>query len=488
MAILNSVETSAASEFLSFCPQCHKAYTLGQSLSLYAWKICTNATSESTFQRHLKYCRRTNDGSKRRLQSCVSCKSSKKKCCATKPRCSRCELKGWPCGYEDARPTRARDQAGQALPDWQGSVYSFIDPPSAVNGILNLEGNDVELYGSRRGIPLPPSEFGLPANTDLNFGLDVPFGPFGQNLLPSVSGIESQNIQEHLTLGNNFPDQVVSPILPDSALIPVRRSKPRLGIVASLIVDTVSSFPLMMTRRKTLPPFIHPYWNRVQLPETLSNCIAIAQLLVGCNVDMLHQYCLSAANEAQRLLAEMGTMTLFELLNAIQTTVAYLTMAIMQQGPDLPSGAPLFMRAFRLLTARFRELCGGSFSQTEEQCPSLSWDEWIFAESRRRIACLWFIIGQVVQAHEEVSFPAYNDYGSLPLISTKTLWEARSQQEWEAEKALDDFNMPVRTFGELLDLKRSPKSPLHAKRLQSWESGTDKLGNLLNIVTTIFLD
>lgn len=36
----------------------------------------------------------------------------------------------------------------------------------------------------------------------------------------------------------------------------------------------------------------------------------------------------------------------------------------------------------------FKVLCGGSLNESEISVPSSSWEDWIFAESRRRYACL----------------------------------------------------------------------------------------------------
>jgi hypothetical protein len=48
-----------------------------------------------------------------------------------------------------------------------------------------------------------------------------------------------------------------------------------------LVVQALRAYPLMMLRRETLPPFIHPHWHRQTtpaLPEPLSNCMSIAQM------------------------------------------------------------------------------------------------------------------------------------------------------------------------------------------------------------------
>lgn len=57
----------------------------------------------------------------------------------------------------------------------------------------------------------------------------------------------------------------------------------RLGVpvadhVANLVLHIIRSFPQMMLRRQTFPPFVHKYWHRSALPEKLATCMSIAQL------------------------------------------------------------------------------------------------------------------------------------------------------------------------------------------------------------------
>lgn len=104
------------------------------------------------------------------------------------------------------------------------------------------------------------------------------------------------------------------------------------------------------------------------------------------------------------------------------------------------------------------------------------------------IVCLWFVICHVASAQFGTACPSYLHYQHLPLASSKVLWEARSQEEWKEESALHNADNPISTLGELVAAKKHPEVSLNAKRLQAWEAGADKLGVLLNIVTTFMLD
>lgn len=48
-----------------------------------------------------------------------------------------------------------------------------------------------------------------------------------------------------------------------------------------LIIQGLRAYPMMVLRRETMPPFIHPHWHRQiapSLPEPLSSCMSIAQM------------------------------------------------------------------------------------------------------------------------------------------------------------------------------------------------------------------
>jgi hypothetical protein len=98
-----------------------------------------------------------------------------------------------------------------------------------------------------------------------------------------------------------------------------------------------------------------------------------------------------------------------------------------------------------------------------------------------RVTCLWFMISCVISIEAKIPCPECGDLDDMPLLSNKTLWEARSYEEWQVEKAFYDVSSPVLTLGELLRIKRNPGHPLNEQRLRTWDAGADKMGVMLNI-------
>lgn len=100
-----------------------------------------------------------------------------------------------------------------------------------------------------------------------------------------------------------------------------------------------------------------------------------------------------------------------------------------------------------------------------------------------RIGCLWFVMSQVVSTEADTVCSRFDVAGVLPLSSNKTMWESRSREEWETEKAFYDLSYPMTTFQDIVEAKKRSDDPLMARRMDAWEAGADKLGVLLNIAT-----
>lgn len=94
-------------------------------------------------------------------------------------------------------------------------------------------------------------------------------------------------------------------------------------------------------------------------------------------------------------------------------------------------------------------------------------------------------MSRVVSAQADVPCERFYGPGALPLPSNKTLWEARSLDEWETEKAFNDASFPMTLFGEVIAARRRPTDPLMARRLDAWEAGSDKMGVLMNIAVDL---
>jgi len=139
------------------------------------------------------------------------------------------------------------------------------------------------------------------------------------------------------------------------------------------------------------------------------------------------------------------------------------------------------------LCGKFKNLCNEPFCQDERSYPSSTWEDWIFAESRRRTALVWFLIAQMVCIGNGVSCEIINGFRDLPLCSPKSLWEARTRSAWEFEyrayKSMPRISLDV--FGDLIDACKQSNVGSNRLRLEAWNAGADNLSILLRLSATM---
>lgn len=103
-----------------------------------------------------------------------------------------------------------------------------------------------------------------------------------------------------------------------------------------------------------------------------------------------------------------------------------------------------------------------------------------------RFTWLWFILSLSVEANlPNDECRDSGDLNATPLMSSKMMWEARSVEEWQMEKAFNDASGPLKSLGELIEARSTPLNPFHAQRLQAWEVGSDRLSFMLNVILEI---
>lgn len=101
-----------------------------------------------------------------------------------------------------------------------------------------------------------------------------------------------------------------------------------------------------------------------------------------------------------------------------------------------------------------------------------------------RTACLFFLICRCVSVDTGVPRCAtLEDPTSLPLASPKTLWEAKTREEWEVEysaySAAQETEML--TMGMLIEARKQSWKSVNSQLLDYWNGRADNLGNLLSI-------
>ncbi|KAK3371018.1 hypothetical protein B0T24DRAFT_304599 [Lasiosphaeria ovina] len=298
-----------------------------------------------------------------------------------------------------------------------------------------------------------------------------------------------------------------------------------------LIVSILRTFPRMMVRAPTgLPPFVHPLgcglhfaqgpdagglddgWAAVQQFEAAPNgagfiplrplaaCIGVAHIFVARTANSDEFLWQTIEAEHRRIRAEF---TPGETLAATQAMMLYTTMRLMVSGYEYFQANRGVLMTLNDLSRRFSELCPGPFSPAHMRLHRPTWEEWIFEETRRRIAVVCFLMTLVVGSEACL---AILDPPSLLLPSSRALWEAKDRWSWEREfdAAWAEIGTVARhhqhagprldTIGDLAVVKNGLSDPRFgagragaaaaaaSDALDSWHAGLDGLGIMLAAV------
>ena len=167
----------------------------------------------------MTYCRRTRNKPKKRRRSCKACHSAKAKC-SFETECSRCRSKGLQCVYEN--------------PAYLGSLEETTAQPERLQRSSGDNENVLAQLSQRLQTQTLLSTFG--ASDTLHLDIAAP---------RRVTDIYADPVAQHN---------------------------------AGFLLEAIRGLPRMMTRRETLPWFIHGHcYEEPGLPATLTSCIKIMQ-------------------------------------------------------------------------------------------------------------------------------------------------------------------------------------------------------------------
>ncbi|CAM1510993.1 Fc.00g085060.m01.CDS01 [Cosmosporella sp. VM-42] len=225
------------------------------------------------------------------------------------------------------------------------------------------------------------------------------------------------------------------------------------------IVSILRTYPRMMTKLDNLPPFIHP---------------------VGCGLHWDQE----EAGGVNYYAPEPSKVTPLKPL-AVCHSVAHIFVS------RSPSSEEFLWRTIdseqrrimnETLAEQFYKLCPEPFSPCHERVTRPRWEDWIFEETRRRIAIVCFLMTLVVGSEES---DAFEKPSLLPLPTRKDLWGAPSALIWEKEhdSGWGKFKTnPHRlcTIGDvaIAQMQRGSGGALD-DTLDSWHAGLDNLGMML---------
>ncbi|UZP38840.1 hypothetical protein NXS19_006656 [Fusarium pseudograminearum] len=419
-------------------------------------QICDKiVTQEHAYKRHVKYCQRAQSRRKGRPRSCSACRTAKAKCSFGQP-CSRCQKRNVRCIYQEP----------------------------ACHGIVSEFGHerriDDSCHTDLQYIEYPETSESLGTSFDFNdLMVDWVSSP------STISATQPTTVYRDMSFWNISSDlQISMPPKSLSAKGDLTRVSNRLSSLqhaSRIVMQMLYSYPRMMLRRQTFPPFIHPHWHQEHLPEALGNCMSIARLFESRTPETVSFLWKTIIAEQTGFREKLGTFTPCEVHLSLQVMIIYLIMAMTDSGTENRERVATLFETVELIGSRFLDLAG-SYSTSEAAEPNTMWEVWIFAESRRRMSCLWLIISCVITIENGQTHSRCDELENLALPSSKMLWEARTLDEWQMEKNIFDAGSAAMTLGELVDAMINPVGLGNSQKLRDWEAGSDNLAAMLKVV------
>ena len=251
-------------------------------------------------KRHGYYCRSRRTGGTTRVRSCVSCARVKTRCDNRRPECSRCITRAIPCHYPANAPrsTGATIRHSDDAPT-EPKIASPLeaDSPSVEHhqeAIINGDTTpDIALVTSEPEFGNLGKEYLVWNDADVDFtGL---LDPLTKDQTVQYPLLRSSSLLRHSDPSSDptfqvqqsipFPNISIPPIPIDNVRSLIRRPRVETGAqrIASLILNVLKSYPLMMLRHNTLPPFVHPHLISSNVEETamepLTDCISLVHMI-----------------------------------------------------------------------------------------------------------------------------------------------------------------------------------------------------------------
>lgn len=252
---------------------------------------------------------------------------------------------------------------------------------------------------------------------------------------------------------------------------------------ADLIIEALYAIPDQMLRRDTFPPFIHPHWPHSALPEPLTVCMHLASVYSSRVPGIREFLWRTVLSEQRRAVQQLDMLRDQDILAQVQAGIVYLTMRLVDGVMHDIEWTREMLTIQNTLCTRFLEQNDFLFCHSEESSPSPTWEDWIYAESRRRTSLIWFLITRTIVIMPKVDCHTTISPETLPLPAPQMQWEARTRERWLEELGAERPAMT--TFGSLVSVKQHTHDQESKRILGTWNAKMDRLGSLLNIAVAL---
>ncbi|KAF2801434.1 uncharacterized protein BDZ99DRAFT_553252 [Mytilinidion resinicola] len=291
----------------------------------------------------------------------------------------------------------------------------------------------------------------------------------------------------------------------------IQRPKMTTGTqrIGNLILHTLKSYPLMMLRHNILPPFIHPRItssdSEDNYMEPLTNCISLVHMISSGVQGSRKLFWKNVRLECERLHEEHLTLNKWGLLAAMQALSIYILIRLDEGETDHNNFDFLLLATVAVIAKQLSNII--SCNTRSAICNyglGVSWKDWIYEESRRRLAVVYRVVNMLVYFEPAAMCHLQEDLVLAPLPAKKQLWEAGDEFRWKSESERDpgvQTAFGLAANGELVKLDEGQvycsdaillHRPLDAstpsRGIANWEewcSGMDGFGGLVMLAASL---
>lgn len=506
-------------------------------------KICSKAfTKRTSRNRHVLYCQKKLGANQPVLRkSCAACRKAKAKCDSGLPICRRCDEKDVVCVYELSRPSANSAKQAASAPDNQTShATPIVEFPASGNQDevfwdLTPEYTNGVLISSNAHSSTPwtgpvqdfPYQNDLVLNWEPDAGFvedlensDLGAGQSTNDLSNTKSAFDFflSSPPRSLTLDPTFstppdcmfhtPYLVLRPMDHDypprsSTLVsprsPFNHAHLSIGsqIGRSFLLQNLQSYATLLAT-STLPPFIHstslpfPEPDQSQIPTCatppsqpiLEICKSIISLYTTKTPATSSFIWRTITVEKDRFMNEYLESNEWELLGMLQAITLYILLRIFDEDSfsvDFDRELVRTMTEIAIKAEQFKLVC---HAEVEGQRPH--WQEWVLLESKRRTVTLLFILHLMFDIKPEQRAKSKVGLTVLPLPAHKSLWEAKTEDEWIVKYDEMLRLREGRGYLRYLDLMELGKGNggERMKDLNAWMVSGDAFGILVMMAAT----
>lgn len=258
---------------------------------------------EISRNRHIQYCQKRGKRQYSRGKACSACNKAKLKCNFRHP-CQRCTAKGYACVYEALPRTgyASGRKSNTSRVDHAANVSTSL--PTAVEMLESqMDGQSSSTQDHSTISEILDIDDFVPQDTQDIVAYTIPQA--ATNIDPQLFQESESCTESAYNTSQNTDPLTTSTSLGKPSAVP-------LSLIA-LIASILRTYPKMLLRRSTLPPYIHPVSYKPDeddygpFPEPLEVCISIGHMFAARTEQTSKFLWRTIDNEMERFLKEVCT-------------------------------------------------------------------------------------------------------------------------------------------------------------------------------------